>query len=322
MAEIFISRNIFTEAVELLESARHVVSIHESDEILPTEELILRARGKEGLMCLLNDRIDERVIEALPSLKIISNIAVGYDNIDLDAASRRGIMVTNTPGVLTETTADFAFSLMLAVARKVVEADRYVRAGNFQRWEFMPPLMGLDVHGKTLGIVGFGRIGQAVARRALGFNMKVVYYSRSPHREAERQLAATFVPLDELLAVSDFVTLHVPLNKNTRHMLSTAEFSKMKSEAILINTARGQVVNEEALVRALEHGEIGGTGLDVFEEEPAVHPRLMSLNNRVVLAPHLGSATRETRLKMALLAAENMLQGLQGNKPPNLVNKV
>jgi glyoxylate reductase len=321
MTEIFITRKVFKDAIDMLEKEGYTVDINDSDRILPSRELVKRANGKAGLICLLNDRIDSVVMEKLPSLKVISNIAVGYDNIDIEAATRRGIMVTNTPGVLTETTADLAFAMLLSAARRIPEADEFIRAGKFENWQLIQPLMGVDIYGKTLGIVGMGAIGQAVAKRSRkGFDMRVIYFSSSRKERAEKQFGAEFVSFDELLSKSDFISIHVPLTEKTKHMFSSTEFKRMKNTAILINTARGPVVDEAALVAAIKDGQIRGAALDVFEEEPIVHPELMKLEDNVVLTPHIGSASIETRLRMSLMAAENMVQGLKGNKPPNLVN--
>ncbi len=322
MAEILITRRVFRDAIDILEKEGHTVDINDTDRILPARELLQRAQGKAGLICLLNDRIDSVVMDELESLKVISNIAVGYDNIDIAGATQRGIMVTNTPGVLTETTADLAFALLLAAARKIPEADQYTRAGKFENWQLMQDHMGVDVYGKTLGIVGMGAIGQAMAKRARnGFDMKVVYFSSSRKEGVEKEFDAKFVEFDELLAMSDFISIHVPLTKKTRYMFSTEAFKKMKNSAILINTARGPVVDEAALVEAIKNGQTRGAALDVFEEEPSVHPELIKLKENVVLTPHIGSASIETRLRMAKMAARNMVQGLKGNLPPNLVNE-
>ncbi len=322
MAEILITRKVFKDAVDILEKERHTVDINDTDRILPMRELVERAHGKAGLICLLNDKIDVSVMDELPSVRVISNIAVGYDNIDIAGATERGIMVTNTPGVLTETTADLAFALLVSAARKITEADQYTRAGEFKTWQLMQVHMGVDIYEKTLGIVGMGSIGQAVARRARkGFNMRIVYHSSSRKENAEKEYDAKFLTFDELLAVSDFISIHVPLSQETKHMFSTSEFKKMKPAAILINTARGPVVDEAALVEALKEGRIRGAGLDVFEEEPSVHPGLVELKENVVLTPHIGSASIETRLRMATMASLNMVQALKGSRPPNLVNK-
>jgi len=322
MAEILITRSVFKEAVDLLEKENHIIDINDSDRILPIQELVKRAYGKAGLICLLNDKIDADVMDNLPSLKVISNIAVGYDNIDIAAATQRGIMVTNTPGVLTETTADLTFALLLGAARRLPEADQYIRAGLFKNWQLMQPHMGVDIYEKTLGIIGMGAIGQAVAKRAgKGFGMRVIYYSSSRKEGAEKEYGAEFVEFDELLSLSDFISIHVPLTEKTKHMFSTLEFKAMKNTAIIINTSRGPVVDETALVEAIKNGQIRGAALDVFEKEPKVHPELVKMKENVVLAPHIGSASIETRLRMAKMAAMNMVEGLKGNRPPNLVNE-
>ena len=315
--KVFITRRIFPEA--LLQLEKHGID-YEMNTGPPLErpELIAKVRDAEGLICLLSDRIDREVLEAGNKLKIVANVAVGYDNIDVEAATELGIMVTNTPGVLTEATADLTFGLVLAVARRIVEGDRITREGRFSGWE-LDFLLGTDVHGKTLGTVGFGRIGQAVARRARGFGMEVLYFNRSRKPEAERELGAKFVPFEELLQRSDFITIHLPLTPETRHLFSAREFKLMKPTAFLINVARGPIVDEEALVQALKAKELAGAALDVFEHEPRVHPELLKLEN-VVLTPHIGSAGRETRIRMALMAVENVLAALSGRRPPNLVN--
>jgi glyoxylate reductase len=231
-------------------------------------------------------------------------------------------MVTNTPGVLTETTADLAFALLLGAARRIPEADQFIRAGKFKNWQLMQPQMGVDIYEKTLGIVGMGAIGQAMAKRARkGFDMRVIYFGSSRKESVEKEYEAEFVEFDELLAMSDFISIHVPLTEKTRYMFSTEAFKKMKNTAILINTARGPVVDETALVEAIKDGQIRGAALDVFEKEPSVHPELIKMEENVVLAPHIGSASIETRLRMAKMAARNMVQGLKGNRPPNLVNE-
>ncbi len=281
------------------------------------DELVRHVAGADGLICLLTDRIDRAVIEQAPRLRVISTVAVGYDNIDVAAASERGIPVGHTPGVLTETTADLAFALLLACARRIVEADRLLRDGGWRTWD-PGLLLGHDVHGATLGIVGFGKIGQAVARRAAGFGMRVVYASRSP--AAEPHPPAERLPLDELLRVADFVSLHVPLTDETRRLIGERELRAMQPTAILINTARGGIVDQAALVRALEEGWIAGAGLDVMETEPLPldDPLLRAPN--VVLLPHIGSASHATRERMASMAVDNCLAGLRGERLPHCVN--
>ncbi len=258
--------------------------------------------------------IDPEVLGTAPNLKVIANVAVGYDNIDLAAARRRGIIVTNTPDVLTETTADFAWALLMATARRVVKADKFLRAGKWQGPEFRL-LLGSDIHGKTLGVIGFGRIGRAVARRALGFGMRVLYHDPNPADIAvERELNATVTDKATLLREADFVTLHCLLTSETRHLVDESALRTMKNTAFLINAARGPIVDEKALVRALTEQWIAGAGLDVYEEEPQVHPDLLRLDN-VVLAPHIGSASRTTRLNMAMLAVNNCLAVFEGKAP-------
>jgi len=321
LAEVFITRRIFPEAKEKLEKAGFGYEINDTGKILGKSELLKRVRGKQGLIPLLNDQVDSEVMDASPDLQVIANLAVGYDNVDVAAATERGIMVTNTPGVLTETTADLTFGLLLAAARRITEADSYVRQGDWNGWELMQPQTGIDVHGKTLGIVGMGRIGAAVARRAYsGFDMDVVYQSRTRKTGIEAELDSEYLELDELLERSDFVSLHVPLTSETKEMIGKKEFELMKDDAVLINVARGPVVDESALVEALKSGEIRGAGLDVFEAEPEVHPELKELDENVVLTPHVGSASRETRLKIAEMGIENAIAALAGEEPPNLVN--
>jgi glyoxylate reductase len=315
---VFVTRNLPPAALDIL-AAECQVEVNRRDRILAPAQLVAKVRGVEGLVCLLVDPIDATVLGSAPGLKIVSNVAVGYDNIDVTAATRRKILVTNTPGVLDNTTADFAFTLLLAAARRVVEADAYLRAGRWREWGLML-FTGQDIHGKTLGICGLGRIGRAVARRARGFEMRILYTDAVRADEAtERELGVTFVDKPTLLSESDFVTLHVPLLPETRHYLSTAEFRQMKRTAILVNASRGPVVDERALVRALRGGLIAGAGLDVYEREPRVERGLLGLKN-VTLAPHIASASVATRTRMATMAAENCVAGLRGRRPPNLVN--
>jgi len=316
-AKLFITHPLYPDARDLLQSCCDC-EFWSKPERPSREELLIRLKDKEGLVCLLTERVADDVLRAGQKLRIVANVAVGYDNIDVPAFTKRGVVITNTPGVLDETTADFAWALMMAVARRVVEADQYVRAGNWQGFDF-DQFCGTDVWGKTLGIVGFGRIGRAVARRAIGFGMKVVYNSKSHASETvEKELHAEYRDLTVLLGEADFVTLHVPLNADTRQMFDAPKFFRMKPTAFLINTSRGPVVDEAALVHALESKKLAGAGLDVFEQEPFVHSGLKRAN--VVLAPHLGSATTETRAKMALVAAQNIAAFFQGQRPPNVVN--
>jgi glyoxylate reductase len=314
---LFISRRLPQEALDLAR-ARATVRLNEPDRRLDTADLAARLGDVDALVCLLTDTIDESVLARAPRLRVVANVAVGYDNIDVAAATRRKIVVTNTPGVLTETTADFTWALLMAAARRVAEADAYTRAGKFTEWGLLL-LLGGDVHGKTLGILGLGRIGQAVARRARGFAMRLLYHDAVRNPAAERDLGVEYVDKARLLAEADFVTLHVNLTPETRHFIGEPELRRMKPTAYLVNAARGPVVDEAALVRALEEGWIAGAGLDVYEEEPRVHPGLLECPN-AVLAPHIASASRETRTKMALMAVENCLAVLEGTRPPNPVN--
>jgi glyoxylate reductase len=315
---ILISRLLPEEALARARS-RAVVDLHQADKPLGHRELAARLRGKQGLVCLITDTIDAPLLEACPDLKVVSNVAVGFNNIDVAAATQRGIVVTNTPDVLTETTADFAWTLLMAAARRVVEADRYVRDGRFTQWEYML-LLGGDIHGKTLGIIGFGRIGRAMARRARGFDMRILYQDAVAADPAtERDLGVTRTDTATLLRESDFVSLHTPLLPETKHLINAQSLKTMKKTAYLVNASRGPVVDEAALAQALKEGWIAGAGIDVFEEEPTVHPGLMGLPN-VVLAPHIASGSSDTRVKMANLAVDNCLAVLEGKAALTPVN--
>ncbi len=286
----------------------------------PLDEANIRkaAEGCVGIVSQLMDPIRDAVLST-PGLKIVSNVAVGFDNIDVAAATAHKVMVTNTPGVLDDSTADFAFTLLMSTARRVVEADSFTRQGKFKGWA-IDMMLGTDVFGATLGLIGVGRIGRGVAHRAKGFNMRVLYYDPNPlPPDAEQQLGATRADLGRLLAESDFVSVHVPLTQETHHLLSTPQFAQMKRSAIVINTSRGPVVDEAALVEALNNKKIAGAGLDVYEREPAVHPGLIPLPN-VVLAPHIASGTVRTRSEMSAMAARNMATAVRGGRPPNLLN--
>mgnify|MGYP000851225224 FL=1 len=319
MPKVLVTSRIPEEGMRMLEEHCDV-KVFDYEGVFPRDVLLKEVNGVNAIVCLLADKIDGEVMDAAgPQLKIIANYAVGFDNIDVDAATKRGIMVTNTPGVLTDTTADLAWALLLATARRVVEGDKFLRQGKFKGWKPML-LLGTDVYHATLGIIGFGNIGRAVARRAMGFDMKIIYYSahKAPV-ELEKKLNAEYRPLDDLLKEADFVSIHVPLTKETRHLIGERELKMMKKEAYLINTARGPIVDEKALAKALKEGWIRGAGLDVFEREPEVEPELLELDNAVLL-PHLGSASYATRAKMATMVAENALKALKGEVPPNLVN--
>jgi glyoxylate reductase len=283
-------------------------------------ELLEAARGISGVLATLTEKIDGEFMKAAgDDLKVVANMAVGYDNVDLEAAKERGIVVTNTPSVLDETTADTAFMLLLAAARRLGEGERIVRAGKWEAWG-PKMLIGPDVWGKKLGIVGFGRIGQAVARRAKGFGMEILYTGRSRKEEAESEFGARYFELDQLLETSDFVSLHTPLTEETTHLIGAPELEKMKPEAVLVNTSRGPIIDETALADALAERRIFAAGLDVYEEEPKVHPKLLELEN-VVLAPHIGSASIETRDKMAATAGEDLRAVLRGERPKNPVEE-
>ena len=286
----------------------------------PKKVIIEKAKNVDALATLLSDKMDAEVFDAAPNLRIIAQMAVGFDNIDVQEATRRGIYVTNTPEVLTDTTADFAWALLMAVARRVVEADKYVRTGQWKVGWHPSMMRGRDVYGTTIGIVGAGRIGYAVAKRAKGFDMKVIFYDVIPRPEMERELGAKRVELDELLKEADFVSIHVPLMKETYHLMNAEKLKLMKKTAYLINNARGPIVDEKALYEALKEGRIAGAGLDVFEQEPTpVDNQLLKLDN-IVAAPHISSASHETRSKMAEMVAENLVAFFDGKKPPNLVN--
>lgn len=317
--KVYITRRIPEPGIEMIRK-EHEVEVNPYDRVLTREELLQAVKGKDGILCLLTDKIDAEVFDAAgPQLKVVSNYAVGYDNIDVNEATKRGVVVTNTPGVLTETTADLAWALILSTARRVVEADKFTRAGKYEGWAPML-FLGQDVFGKTLGIIGMGRIGQAVARRAKGFNMKVLYNDiRRIPEDLERELNATFVSLDELIEQSDFISLHTYLSPETYHLINEERLKRMKKTAYLINTSRGPVVDEAALVKALKEGWIAGAGLDVYEFEPKLVPGLAECENAVLL-PHIASASVETRTKMATMAAENLLAVLAGKMPPNPVN--
>jgi len=317
--KVFVTQNIPQAGLDLLMKECEVF-VNTEDRVLSKGEIMEQLKGMDGMLCLLTDEIDGEIMDAEPNLKVISNYAVGFNNINVDEATKRGIPITNTPGVLTETTADFAWTLLMGIARRLVEADKFTRAGKFKGWR-PRMLLGSDIYGKTIGIVGMGRIGQAMARRAKGFNMNILYYDEyRPDAKLEKELGITYVPFDELLQKSDYVSIHVPLMESTHHFIGERELKLMKKSAYLINSARGPIVDEKALVKALKEKEIAGAGLDVFEDEPELAPGLAELDN-VVIAPHIASATVETRSKMATMAAEGCLSVLKGEKPVNLVNE-
>ena len=314
---VLATRPLFPAAQKIL-NANCDVEYWTQPERISKEELFRRVADKDGLVCLLTEKIDEELLRAAPKLRIVANIAVGFDNIEVAACTKRGVVATNTPGVLDETTADFAWTLLMAVARRLGEGDQLARSGNWKGWD-LDQLVGTDVWGKTLGLVGFGRIGRAVARRAAGFQMKVLYSDaiRAP-LDIEKELRAAYRDFNSLLAEADFVSLHVPLLADTRGLMDVARLSRMKPTAFLINTSRGAVIDEAALVHALESGKIAGAALDVYENEPFIHPGLKRSN--VLLAPHIASASVETRTKMACIAAENVVAFFNGQRPVNMLN--
>lgn len=316
--KILVTGNLSDDVIGPLKE-RFEVEKNNEDRPLEPKKLIAMAADKEGVLSMLNDNIGEGVFASAPHLKMVANFGVGYNNIDVRAATMRGIMVSNTPGAVTNATAELAFALILAVARRVVEGDRMVREGRFKYWAPMT-FLGREVTGKTLGIVGMGKIGKALAVRGRAFDMHILYHNRKRVSPAEeKELAAQYVDLETLMAESDFVSLNVPLTEDTKYLIGKKELSLMKSTAFLINTARGPVVDEKSLVEVLKAGKIGGAGLDVYENEPALAPGLAKLDN-VVLLPHVGSGTLETRLKIGQLAVANLIAGLSGKLPPNLVN--
>ncbi len=316
--KLLVTRRVYPEAIEYLRQHADV-DYNSTDDILTPASLIERARGKHAIVSQLVDKFTRDVVAQLDGVRVISNVAVGYDNIDVAAATARGILATNTPGVLTDTTADFAFALMMAAARRMTEADRFIRSGQWTRWS-IDMLAGHDIHHRTLGILGMGRIGQAVARRGIGFSMRVLYRDAAqlPPQE-ERELNAEFATQERVLRESDFISLHVPLSDATRHLIGEPELRMMKPTAILVNTSRGPVVDEAALARALRENWIAAAGIDVFEREPEVLPALFECQN-AVLAPHIASASVETRKNMSMLAAQNAVAAMEGRRPPDLLN--
>ena len=318
--KVFVARKMAQEALDTIADAAEM-ELWEDELPPPRDVLLKKVPDIDGLLSLLTDKVDAELMDAAPKLKVVSNMAVGFDNIDVPEATKHGIVVGNTPGVLTETTADFAWALIMATGRRVAEGDRWTRSGKWKTWGPMI-LLGYDIHHATLGIVGFGRIGLEIAKRAQGFNMKILYYDvvrRKP--EEEKELGLEYVPnLHDLLSRADFVTIHVPLMAETRHLISTAEFAAMKPTAIFVNTSRGPVVDQKALYQALKSGQIFAAGLDVTEVEPiSMDDPLLTLDN-ITIAPHIASASVATRTKMATMAAANLIAGLKGEMPPNCVN--
>lgn len=317
---VYVTRQLFDDAIEVLERHADVEVFEGVDNAIPRELLLTKVRDVDGLLPLLTETIDAEVMDAGGKLRVISNYAVGFNNIDVDAATERGIYVTNTPGILTDTTADCAFALLMAAARRIPEADRHVKAKKWIHAWGPRMFIGTDIHGKTLGILGLGRIGSALAKRAKGFDMDIIYYDISRREDLEGELGISYKPLDSVISESDFLSLHVPLTEKTHHMIGEEQLARMKRTAFLINTSRGPVVDERALYETLRDGVIAGAGLDVFEEEPVDHDSpLLNLDN-IVLTPHIASASVETRTKMAITAATNLVSVLQDKEPPNLVN--
>ncbi|MEK6592605.1 MAG: D-glycerate dehydrogenase [Pseudomonadota bacterium] len=316
--KILVTREVFDETLDYL--AQHCeVEANQQDAAYGPDVLAQRLGDKDGMMCCLTDRVDAALLAACPRLKAVANIAVGYNNIDIAACTARGVMATNTPGVLDDSTADLAWALMLATARRITEVESHIRAGQWTGWR-LKQWLGVDVHHATLGIIGMGRIGQVIARRAAGFDMKVIYSNRNRVApEIERRLNAEYASREDLLARADFVVLQVPYSAETHHLIGAAELKTMKPTAILINSTRGGVVDDAALVEALKDGTIRGAGLDVFENEPRLNPGFLALKS-VVLAPHIGSSTEATRRAMAMTAAQNLVTALSGGTPPNLLN--
>ncbi|EMT38070.1 D-isomer specific 2-hydroxyacid dehydrogenase, NAD-binding [Thermoanaerobacter thermohydrosulfuricus WC1] len=318
MFKVFVTRAIPEEGLNLLRKYCEV-EVSPYDRMLTKEELLEKVQGKNAVITQLTDKVDKEFFEAAKEVKIVANYAVGFDNIDLEEATRRGVYITNTPDVLTNATAELAWALLFATARRVVESDKFMRAGKFQSWAPML-FLGKGVTGKTLGIIGAGRIGQAFAKMAKGFDMKILYTARSPKKEFEEETGAQYVDLDTLLKESDFVSIHVPLTPETRHLIGEKELKLMKKSAILINTGRGPVVDEKALVKALKNKDIYAAGLDVYEREPLFEEELAQLDN-VVMLPHIGSATEEARRDMSILVAQNIIDVIEGRVPRTLVNK-
>ncbi|MFC5300635.1 2-hydroxyacid dehydrogenase [Azospira restricta] len=317
--KILVSREVFPEVIEHL-AGHFEIDYHAEDAALPPAELAARLAGKAGAITMLTDRIDDSALAGAGGLKAVCNVAVGYNNFDLAALSRAGVLATNTPGVLDDTTADTVWALLMASARRVVAADRWVRAGRWQRWKFNDDWLGQDVHHATLGILGMGRIGQAVAKRAAGFAMRVIYHNRQTlPGEVERACNARWVSKEALLHEADFVVLMLPYSPAVHHLVGAVELAAMKPTAHLINVARGGIVDDDALIAALRERRIAGAGLDVFENEPALDARFFELDN-VTLTPHIGSSSRATRLAMAMCAADNLIAALHGRRPPNLLN--
>ncbi len=319
--KVFVTGKLSQKAFDTLKGFSQV-DAYESDDPMPREEVEARLEGKDALVCILGDRVDASLFEKCPQLKLVANVAVGYDNINVADANEAGVLITNTPGVLDNATADLAFGLLLSAARRIVEADGFVRRGEWKGWK-RELMLGAELNGKTLGIVGMGRIGKAIAKRARAFGLNIIYTRKSEDQNADEDLKNSFqaerVSLDDLCRRADFISVNCPLRADTRHLIGAKEFALMQTHCVLVNTSRGAVIDEEAMIEALESGRIASCGLDVFEREPVVPQRLMALTN-VVLAPHIGSATRETRAGMDELAVKGLIEAFSGNLPANAVN--
>ena len=317
--KIFITRKIPKQGLDLLLKQGYKIEINKYNRALTKNEIIHGLKNKDGLLCLLTDNIDKDIIESESKLKMIANYAVGYDNIDIEAATEKRIPVSNTPDVLTDTTAEMAWALLLSVSRRIVEGDQYTRSGKFGGWDPML-MLGQDISNKTLGILGTGRIGASFALKSKGFKMNILYFDEKINEKLEKELNAKKVGKSELIKKSDFISIHLPLNKSTFHFIGLKELKNMKNNAILINTSRGAIINEEALAKALKENWIFGAGLDVYENEPVLNSKLLVLNN-IIIQPHSASATFKTRSNMAIIAAKNMIEGLNSKIPTNCVNK-
>jgi len=317
--KIFITRKIPKKGIELLLSKGYEVDINQYDKSLSTKEIIKELKNKDGLISLLTDNIDEEIINSEPKLKMIANYAVGFNNIDIETATKKRIPVSNTPDVLTDTTAEMAWALLFSVSRRIVEGDKFTREGKFRGWDPML-MLGQDISNKTLGIIGTGRIGTSFGLKSKGFKMNILYFDEKRNEKLEKALNAKKVGKSELIKKSDFISIHLPLNKSTFHFIGPKELKNMKNNAILINTSRGAIIDEEALAKALKENWIFGAGLDVYENEPVLNSKLLVLNN-IIIQPHSASATFKTRSNMAIIAAKNMIEGLNGKIPTNCVNK-
>ncbi len=318
--KVLVTRKFFDEAIEIIEQVADVEIFESENDPIPRDLLLEKVVKVDGLLSMLTDRIDSELLEKAKNLKVVSNYAVGYNNIDVEAATDRRVLVTNTPGVLTDSTADCAFMHMISISRRLVEVDKFIRNGEWKKAWGPKMLLGSEITGKTLGIVGLGRIGSALVPRAKGFRMKIIYTDEGPAPEKEEEFGIEFRELDVLLREADYVSLHVPLTEDTEHLIDKRELELMKKSAFLINTSRGPVVNEEALYEALKNKTIAGAGIDVFKEEPThLDNPLLELDN-IIVTPHIGSATHETRLAMAVKAATNLTAALKGERPPDLLN--